>query len=148
MLEVIESDLAKGLTILETEENTAEKEYNEQTAENKQAKALKEQAIVMKTKEVKGLGKSISEASTDLDGVQTELDAVNEYWAKIQEECVAKPDTYEEKRKRQEATLQGLQEAMTILGGRAALVQAPRHMRGSYRHKVVARDSPDDENSP
>jgi len=134
MLEVIESDFSKGLASLVAQEETSQGEYEAQTAENQKAKAIKEKDVVFKTTERKGLDKSTSESSADLDGVQNELDAINEYYAKIQEECVAKPDSYEERRKRQQQTLQGLQDAAQILEGKAALIQGSRRMRGTFLH--------------
>jgi len=131
MLEVIESDFDKGLASLVAEEETAQAAYEAQTNENKKARAIKDQDVTFKTKEAKGLDKATSESSTDLDGVQTELAAITEYFAKIQEECVAKPDSYQERRKRQEQTLQGLQDAAEILEGKAFL-QGSRHMRGTF----------------
>lgn len=132
MLEVIESDFSKGLASLVAQEETSQGEYDAQTQENQKAKAIKEKDVVFKTTERKGLDKSTSESSADLDGVQNELDAINEYYAKIQEECVAKPDSYEERRKRQQQTLQGLQDAAQILEGKAALFQGSRRMRGTF----------------
>lgn len=129
MLEVIESDFSKGIASLVAAEDAAQAEYDKQTADNKEAKAIKTQDVVFKTKEAKALDKSTSESSADLDGVQTELDAINQYYAKIQEECVAKPDSYEERRKRQEQELQGLREASDILAESSALIQGPKRLR-------------------
>jgi len=132
LLEVVESDFAKGIANMQEEEESSQAQYEKQTNENKQAIAVKQQEVTFKTKEIKGLSKATAESSSDLDGVQTELDAVNEYYNKIQEECVAKPEPYEERRKRQETTLQGLQDAMQILAGGAALdQQSVRRLRGT-----------------
>jgi len=144
MLEVIESDFAKGLAGMVAQEESSQAEYEKQTRDNTEAKALKDQGVIFKTKEMKALDKSTAESSTDLDGVQSELDAINEYFAKIQEECVAKPDTYEERRKRQEQTLQGLREAQEILEGRAALLQYSRRMRGSIIQQSDSTGSDED----
>jgi hypothetical protein len=135
MLEVIESDFTKGLAALEEGESAAQSEYENQTHENQLAKATKEKDVTYKTKQAKALDKSTAESSTDRDGVQSQLDAVNEYYAKIQEECVAKPDTYEERRKRHEEMLKGLKDAQDILEARAAFVQGPRRMRGTRAHR-------------
>jgi len=132
LLEVVESDFAKGIANMQEEEESSQAQYEKQTNENKVEVALKQEEVTFKTKEIKGLSKSTAESSSDLDGVQTELDAVNEYYRKIQEECVAKPEPYEERRKRQDTTLQGLQDALQILGGGAALdQQSARRLRGT-----------------
>merc|ERR1719326_988375 len=56
-----------------------------------------------KTQEAAGLDKSISQLSSDRDSTNTELKAVNEYFAKISERCVAKPESYEDRKARREA---------------------------------------------
>ena len=39
----------------------------------------------------------------------------NRYWDKLQPMCVAKPESYEERKKRREAEIAGLKEALRIL---------------------------------
>lgn len=57
---------------------------------------------------------------------------MNEYYAKIQSACIGRPDAFEERKKRHEAALEGLQDGLQILEGRAALVQEDtRRLRGS-----------------
>merc|ERR1719498_1773411 len=123
MLEVIESDFSKGLAEMIAIEEAAAKEYEKVTKENEIAKVTKEQDVKYKTKEAKTLSKAAAEKSEDRDGLQTELDAVLDYWKKIQEQCVAKPESYEERKKRREAEIAGLKEALAILEGEAALIQ-------------------------
>jgi len=127
MLEVIESDFAKNLAEEESEESAAQAEYEKMTQENKVATATKEQDVKYKTKEFKGLDKTVTELSGDRDGSQTELDAVLEYYDKIKERCIAKPETYEERKRRREAEVQGLKEALTILEGESAFLQRRSH---------------------
>merc|ERR1719316_442260 len=94
-----------------------------QTKENEMQKATKSQDVKYKSKEAKALDTAVSEASTDRSGVEEELEAVNEYFAKIKEECVAKVEPYEERKARREAEIAGLKEALEILAGEAALIQ-------------------------
>merc|ERR1719486_1098539 len=89
MLEVIESDFAKSLATEEASESDAQSSYEKQTQANKIAKAQKEQDAKYKTQEFKSLDKSISELEADKATEASELNAVNEYWAKIQDRCVA-----------------------------------------------------------
>jgi len=135
MLEVVESDFSKNIAALLEEEETAQKAYEEQSSENARAKALKEQAAISKTREAKSLDKATSESSTDRDGVQSELDAVNEYFAKIQQECVAKAEPHEERRKRQQETLKGLKDAAETL----AASDAPGLLQQGSRRSRDAR---------
>merc|ERR1719379_2970413 len=117
MLEVIEADMAKNLAEIEAEEEAAQTEYDQLTQENKVTKATKEQDVKYKTKEYQSLDKAIAELTSDREGAQTELDAVLEYYEKIKDECIAKPETYEERKKRREAEIAGLKEALSILEG-------------------------------
>merc|ERR1719324_168204 len=119
MLEVAESDFAKNLAEEETEEEAAQEEYDKVTQENKVTKTTKEQDVKYKTKEFTALDKEVAELSGDRDGAQTELDAVLEYYEKIKDQCVAKPEPYEERKRRREAEIAGLKEALSILEGQA-----------------------------
>jgi len=56
-----------------------------------------------------------------------QLSAVLEYYGKIKERCIAKPETYESRKARREAEIQGLKEALSILEGEAAFLQRRGH---------------------
>jgi hypothetical protein len=49
-----------------------------------------------------------------------------EYYGKIKERCIAKPETYEERKARREAEIEGLKEALSILESEAAFMQKGR----------------------
>merc|ERR1719498_2247639 len=136
MLEVIESDFSKGLAEMIAIEEEAAAEYEKQTKENEIAKTTKEQDVKYKTKEAKSLDKAVAEYTGDREGLQTELDAFLDYWSKIQEQCVAKAEPYEERKKRREAEIAGLKEALAILEGEAALLQKKAvHRHITLHHK-------------
>merc|ERR1719324_1633391 len=136
ILEVVESDFTKNLAAEETEEADAIAVYEKTTQENKLATTMKSQDAKYKTKEYKGLDKSISELSGDRDTTNTELSAVLDYYSKIKERCIAKPETYEERKARREAEIQGLKEALEILETETAFVQ--RGKRGRRNHRFMA----------
>merc|ERR1719324_1842337 len=119
MLEVIESDFSKGLAGLISGEETAVAEYEKLTKENEIAKVTKEQDVKYKTKEAKSLDTGVAELSSDRQGSEAELEAVLEYLEKLKDQCIAKPETYEERKKRREAEIAGLKEALQILSGEA-----------------------------
>merc|ERR1719335_1621539 len=121
ILEVVEADFAKNLAAEETQEADAAATYDKTTQENKIASALKGQDVKYKTGEFKGLDKSIAELSSDKETANTELTAVLEYYAKIKDRCIAKAETYEEQKRRREAEIAGLKEALSILSGEALL---------------------------
>merc|ERR1719453_2981943 len=134
-LEVIESDFSKNLAESTTAEESAQTEYDKVTQENKITKATKEQDVKYKTKEHQALDAEIAELSGDREGLQTELAAVMEYDKKIKDQCIAKPETYEERKKRREAEIAGLKEALSILEGQAFIQQPNLHLRGISQHR-------------
>merc|ERR1719330_387350 len=96
-------------------EDSSQAAYESETKENEIEKTTKEKDVEYKTKESTGLDKAVAEAESDRSGVQTELDAVNEYLATLEKECVAKAETFEERKARFEAEIAGLKEALKIL---------------------------------
>jgi len=134
MLEVAESDMSKNLAEVEMEESNAVATYEKTTQENKMTKTQKDSDVKYKGAEAKSLDKEVSELSADRAGLQTELDAVLEYGTKLTGECVAVPETYEERKARREAEIKGLKEALSILESETAFMQAPRHLRSVHAH--------------
>merc|ERR1719389_1251376 len=103
MLEVILADFEKGLAELITVEEAAVAEYEKITKENEISKVTKTQDEKYKTKEAKGLDEAVAEATTDKTALVTELESVQKYWDGLLEECVAKVEPYEERKKRRDA---------------------------------------------
>jgi len=132
ILEVCESDFATNLAKEESEESDAQEEYEKTTQENKITKTTKEQDAKYKSQEATSLDKTISELSSDKDTTNTELSAVLEYYGKIKERCIAKPESYEERKARREAEIAGLKDALSILESEAAFLQKKHRMRGSH----------------
>merc|ERR1719506_2219844 len=132
ILEVCESDFANNLAKEETQEADAQADYDKITQENKVTKTLKDQDVKYKSAESKSLDKAIGELSSDRESANTELSAVLEYYAKLKDRCIAKPETYEERVRRREAEIAGLKEALRILEEETAFMQrGRRNMRGS-----------------
>merc|ERR550514_273253 len=134
MLEVIESDFSRSLAEANASEDTAASEHDRISKENAITKATKEQDVKYKTKEYKGLEKSVAEANSDLTSTETENAAVLEYMDKLKKQCIAKPMPYEERKKRREAEIAGLKEALSILEGEAVLLQRGSSMHFLKRH--------------
>jgi len=128
LLEVCESDFSENLAKEETQEADAAAEYEKITQENKIAKTTKDQDVKYKTQEFKSLDKDISEFSGDKATLTTELDAVLEYYAKLKDRCIAKPESYAERKARREAEINGLKDALQVLEEETAFVQ--RKKRG------------------
>jgi len=131
LLEVIESDFSKGLAEMVATEEGAQAAFEEDTQENKIEQATKEKDVEYKSKEAVSLEKAASEASSDRANIQTQLDAVVEYLQKLDDQCVAKPESYEEKTRRRQEEIKGLQTALNVLEGEASLIQVTRRkLRG------------------
>jgi chromosome segregation ATPase len=132
LLEVVESDFSKGLAEMIASEESALAAYEAETKENEIDKANKDQDVKYKTKESKDLDKAVAEDSSDRATVQTELDAVSEYLSKLHKECDEVAEPYAETKRRREAEIAGLKEALEILSGEAVLIQQ-KAKRGHLR---------------
>merc|ERR1711918_182226 len=98
-----------------------------QTQENKLAKTQMDQDVKYKTQEFKSLDKEISDLSSDRGTLNPELEAVLEYYSKLRDRCVAKPESYAERKARREAEISGLKEALQVLEEETAFVQRKKH---------------------
>merc|ERR1712048_532661 len=135
LLEVCESDFSKGLTEMNAAEDTAQSEYEQQTKENEITKVTKDQDVKYKTKEAAGLDQAVSELSSDKGAVETELAAVNEYLKELNGRCVAKAESYSERKQRRADEIAGLKEALSILESETALLQKSTfRLRATRRH--------------
>jgi len=135
LLEVAESDFSKGLADMTGKEESAKAEFEQETKAVQVEKAAKEKDEKYKTSEYKSLDKAVAELSGDLSGTQDQLDAVNEYDAKVKQTCVAKPEPYEERKKRREDELAGLKQALTTLENESFLQQpSSRRFMAVRRH--------------
>jgi len=123
ILEVCASDSAKNLAKIEQEEDDEQSYYDQMTQENKVTKELKVQDVTYKVQEFKSLDKSLADMSSDKETMDAQLKAVLEYYSKVKDRCVAKPEGYEERKSRRDAEIAGLKEALSILESETALVQ-------------------------
>merc|ERR1719229_1893755 len=133
ILEVVESDFATNLAKEETAEADAEAEYEKLSQENAVTKTLKIQDVKYKTQEFMGLDKKIADLTSDRETESAELSAVLTYYGKIKERCIAVPETYEERKARRTAEIEGLKEALSTLESETALTQRrKRGLRGRF----------------
>merc|ERR1712060_35738 len=136
ILEVCESDFASNLAKEESEEADAQSEYEKVSQDNAVTKTTKEQDVKYKTQEAKSQDKTAAEYSADRETSNAEYAAVMDYYGKIKDRCIAKPETYAARAARRAAEIQGLKEALSILEDETALVQRKRH--GSFRGALAA----------
>merc|ERR1711972_959296 len=127
ILEVVESDFATNLAKEEAEEADAQSEYEKLSQENAVTKTMKDQDVRYRTQEAASQDATVAEYSSDRETANAELSAVLEYYSKIKERCIAKPETYAERKRRREAEISGLKEALSILEDETAFVQRKSH---------------------
>jgi len=136
ILEVCESDFAKNLAKVETEESDEQETYEKVSQENAVTKTTKEDDVKYKTAEAKARDTTVAEYSADRETANKELKAVLDYYAKIKDRCVAVPESYEERKARRESEIAGLKQALTVLEDETALVQRRKH--ASFRGSLSA----------
>merc|ERR1719198_844017 len=108
ILEVVESDFSKLLAEGNAAEAMAQEEYEKLTQDNEIAAKYK----VKDSKETEAMLAGLKE---DKETAMKEYDAIMEYWEKLQPMCIAKPEPYAERKRRREAEIAGLKQALTIL---------------------------------
>jgi len=140
LLEVVEDDFAKGLSAEETIESDSQSSYAEATQQNKVAKTQKEQNERYKVQEIKKLEKAVSEVAGDKQTATEEQDAVSKYLSQLKDRCVAKSEPFAERKARRETEIEGLKQAVTILGDEASLVQARGRKGGRLRGAQINVD--------
>jgi len=123
ILSVVESDFANELSARESEEADAADAYEKQTQENKVTKTMKEQDVKYKAKDATAKDKQVSELTADKASTSTELGAVNDFYAKVKDRCIAKPEPYEERKRRRESEIAGLKDALSTLENETVLTQ-------------------------
>merc|ERR1719198_2827753 len=136
LLEVAESDLTKTIADMVADEEGAQSAYDQETKENEIEKTTKDQDVKYKTKESTDLDKAVAETSNDLDGVKEELAAVMQYLKKIEERCIAKAETFEERQARFKTEIAGLKGALETLNEESAFIQkgSRRSLRAVRKH--------------
>jgi len=117
LLDVIQSDFGKSLSVAEAEEDTAAIAYEKVSMGNRLNKAQWQKDSEYKTKEFKQLDKSVTEFLSDRDSSQTELDAVLEYSKTVRGSCELKPETFGDRKQRRTDEVAGLKQALQILEG-------------------------------
>merc|ERR1719258_923248 len=115
VLEVAESDFAKGLAEARTVEQQAQAEYDKMAQDSKMLKMTKEMEIKGKQSEIKSLKVTMTDLSSDKEGLTGELDAVLAYLDKLKPQCETKVPTYAERKAAREQEIEGLKNGLEIL---------------------------------
>jgi len=131
LLEAVVGTLATQLTSVNMEEDGLASGFDKMVQISAMTKALKEKDVEHNTREQTSTARELSEASNDHGATNEELGAVKDYQAKLQQRCVAKPESYSERKQRREEEIAGLKEALDMLQRDYGLVQTRR--RGGQR---------------
>merc|ERR1719213_668202 len=119
LLEVAESDFSKALAEGQATEDAAQQEYDEMIQDNKVSRAEKLADQKGKQAEKGRLDNLISETKLDAKDAGDELSAVLEYLDKLKGSCETKAPSFEERQARRKQEMEGLQNALAILDGKA-----------------------------
>merc|ERR1719352_1635946 len=122
VLEVAESDFAKGLAEARSVEQQSQSEYDKMMQDGKMLKMTKEMEIKGKQSELKSIKTTLTDLSEDKTGLTGELDAVLANLDKLKPQCEVKMPSYEERKAAREQEIEGLKNALDILS-EPALVQ-------------------------
>jgi len=119
LLEVIESNYAKGLAEAQTEEDTAQKDYEEMMEDAKMDKAVKTQDVKNKNAEKLRIDNAVSEGQVDVAEAEKDLSAAESYLDKVKSACENKAPSFEQRQARRKQELEGLKNALSILEGKS-----------------------------
>jgi len=144
ILEYTQSGLHKSVILLQAEEKEAQNDHQKLMKENDLMKTAKEKEVNFRMQQTTKLQKTISELSADNAAANEELDALKDYLEKLKDQCIAKPEPFEERQQRRKKEIQGLKEALAALDGSSQLQVEARDMpnintvflqlRGSHGH--------------
>lgn len=114
-LQTAQEDFEKIRQETETAERTGKEDYEKDMQAAKVSLTKKKALIEGKTQERAGLKVAIGQVSDDLANATKAWEAATEYLKNKKEECSNKAMSYEERKKRREEEIAGLQEALEIL---------------------------------
>jgi hypothetical protein len=125
ILENAEADFTKGLAEIRAAEEEAVAAYEKFEGDNRVARKATEVEIKGAESEKKQVKVAIDDHQKDHETASKELDAIHEYLDKLRPQCESKAMTYEERKARRDAEIEGLKSALEILAADAgeALVQ-------------------------
>eukprot|EP00419_Tripos_fusus_P010473 CAMPEP_0172667094 /NCGR_PEP_ID=MMETSP1074-20121228/8210_1 /TAXON_ID=2916 /ORGANISM="Ceratium fusus, Strain PA161109" /LENGTH=691 /DNA_ID=CAMNT_0013483557 /DNA_START=42 /DNA_END=2117 /DNA_ORIENTATION=+ len=127
LLEVVESDLAKNLAELESNEDTSKVEYDKLTQENRVTKIQRDKDVEYRTSKFKALDKSGAEILSDKSVAEEELAAVTQYYEKTKNLCTPKEDDFAVRKKKRLEKIAALEQALAILMDEGSLLEVHPH---------------------
>lgn len=115
ILATSQEDFEKLKQTTESAENDASEKHEKAMQEAQVSKAKKTAEMEGKTKEKASIKVQISQITEDLGEAGKALEAASSFLKGVKEACSNKAQSYEERKKRREAEIKGLEEALQIL---------------------------------
>jgi len=122
-LQTAQEDFEKIRQVTETAEKTGVADYEKDVQAAKVILAKKNALIDGKTRERAGIKVMIGQVTDDLANASKAWEAATEYLKNKKEECANKAMSYEERKRRREEEIAGLQEALEILSSDDSFLQ-------------------------
>lgn len=115
ILEISIDDFRKLYSETKESEEVAATDYEKQQEEGGVRNAVFQKNLEWKSRTKVKLEFDQSTMNNDLKSINKELEALNTYMDKLKASCIAKPDTYAERKAKQQEELKSLREALGIL---------------------------------
>lgn len=128
-LQTAQEDFEKILQETETSERTGKDGYEKDMQAAKVSLAKKKALIEGKTQERAGLKVMVGQVTEDLANSTKAWQAATEYLKNKKEECSNKAMSYEERKRRREEEISGLQEALEILSSDESFLQTGKFLQ-------------------
>merc|ERR1719420_955797 len=116
-MEVIQADFARLESETKSAESESQKEYDEFMNDSKVDLAQKKKDLEYKSQKKQDQSTALEQRKSDLAGTQKELDAALIYYDKLKPDCIAQPESYEDRVARRKEEIESLQSALRILQG-------------------------------
>jgi len=132
ILETMGEEFRKTVKVARAEERAQQDAFDTLVNENKVSKGSKDAEISGSESEIKSLSVSVHDFGEDHKTATKELGAVNDYVKELKPQCGGRTVSYEERKAKRDAEIQGLKNGLAILesdspAGAFSFLQLPRH---------------------
>merc|ERR1719272_816946 len=124
MLDVILSDFANLESDTMAAEAQSQKSYDDFMTDASKNKAVKSRNIEMFTADKQAAQSKVASDTKDIKVTQDELLAAERYFDNLKPQCLAEPQSFEDRQKARQDEIASLKEALTILGGQGPATSA------------------------